>query len=63
MTSAQRFVIVGGGVGGGELARGLQAADTGGWREPALRTVIESLGWQWQDTDAGPVLLRESEPD
>ncbi|MEV0362378.1 hypothetical protein [Nocardia fusca] len=46
-----------------ELARGLKAADTGGWREPALRTVIEGLGWQWQDTDAGPLLLRGPESE
>jgi hypothetical protein len=31
-----------------EVARRLRGADTGGWRESALRALVSSLGWEWR---------------
>ncbi|MEU1786557.1 hypothetical protein ABZ553_11915 [Streptomyces sparsogenes] len=43
-----------------ETARGLREADTGGWRESALRALVSSFGWRWRQAagDAGEAWLR-----
>ncbi|MFK4266903.1 hypothetical protein [Streptomyces milbemycinicus] len=43
-----------------EVARRLRDADTGGWRQPALRALVSSLGWEWREAagDAGEAWLR-----
>ncbi|MFF5129305.1 hypothetical protein ACFY41_20515 [Streptomyces syringium] len=46
-----------------ELARRLREAETGGWSGPALRAVIEGLGWQWQEGASGPRLVTGPAPD
>jgi hypothetical protein len=39
-----------------ELARRLRNADTGRWSETGLRELVAGLGWEWRDSEAGPVL-------
>ncbi|AZQ74953.1 MULTISPECIES: hypothetical protein [Streptomyces] len=45
-----------------ELARRLKAAKTDGWSGPALRAVVEGLGWEWRDGPDGPRPATGPEP-
>ncbi|NJP82555.1 hypothetical protein HCK01_35635, partial [Streptomyces sp. AA8] len=46
-----------------QLARQLRGVETGGWSGPALRAVVEGLGWQWHEGTAGPRLVTGTQQD
>ena len=40
-----------------DLARGLAAADTGGWTPDGVKALAAGLGWAWGGTPGQPVLV------